>query len=52
MANFIWRLSGRFHTLIWKLRDTVQNLESPGPSCSKLGYNPGLVLDLNSELKA
>ena len=24
------RLSGRFHTLIWRPEDTVQNLESPG----------------------
>ena len=29
MANFR-RLSGRFHTLIWRPGDTVQNLESPG----------------------
>ena len=28
MANFQW-LSGRFHTLIWRPGDTVQNLESP-----------------------
>ena len=26
------RLSGRFQTLIWRPRDTVQNLESPGLS--------------------
>ena len=26
------RLSGRFHTLIWRPGDTVQNLESPGLS--------------------
>ena len=26
------RLSGRFQTLIWRLGDTVQNLESPGLS--------------------
>ena len=25
----LWRISGRFHTLIWKPGDTVQNLESP-----------------------
>ena len=28
-------------------------VKSPGPSCSKLGYDdPGLVRDLNSDLKA
>ena len=26
------RISGRFHSLIWRLEDTVQNLESPGLS--------------------
>ena len=26
----IWRLSGRFQTLIWRPGETVQNLESPG----------------------
>ena len=25
----LWRLSGRFQTLIWRPGDTVQNLESP-----------------------
>ena len=29
MVNF-WRLSGRFHTIIWRPGDTVQNLESHG----------------------
>ena len=28
----LWRLSGRFQTLIWRARDTVQNLEFPGLS--------------------
>ena len=28
----LWRLSGRFQTLIWRLGKTVQNLESPGLS--------------------
>ena len=28
----LWRLSGRFQTLIWSLRDTVQNQEYPGLS--------------------
>ena len=27
-----WRLSRRFQTLIWRLGETVQNLESPGLS--------------------
>ena len=31
MANFR-RLSRRFHTLIWRPGDAVQNLESPGLS--------------------
>ena len=26
----LWRLSGRFQALIWRLGDMVQNLESPG----------------------
>ena len=28
----LWRLSGRFQTLIWRPGGTVQNLESPGLS--------------------
>ena len=28
----LWRLSGRYQTLIWRPGDTVQNLESPGLS--------------------
>ena len=28
----LWRLSGRFQTLIWRPGKTVQNLESPGLS--------------------
>ena len=28
----LWRLSGRFQTLIWRPGDTVRNLESPGLS--------------------
>ena len=28
----LWRLSGRYQTLIWRPGDMVQNLESPGLS--------------------
>ena len=36
-----------------KTLSTVCFLTVPGPGCSKLGSdNPGLVLDLNSDLKA
>ena len=28
----LWRLSGRFQTLIWRVGETFQNLESPGLS--------------------
>ena len=37
----------------WAFKFFLQFLRPPGPSCSKLGYdNPGLVRDLNSDLKA
>ena len=41
----VWRLSGRFQTLIWRPGDAVQNLESPEFS----GRVDNTALDLNTQ---